>query len=153
MPSLFDQIQKIWGPYDVDLFADRTNHLLPCYVSWKPDPGALAVDDLSIPWSTFSHPYFNPPWSLIQTCLNKIMQERLPLATIVAPCWPIAIWFPWIRRLARAPPILLDPRRHTRLTSPFAQSPWSNPRWKMSVWLVSGGVYKTKATHPKPYLH
>jgi hypothetical protein len=34
----FRKLQDSWGPHDVDLFADRTTHLLPRYVSWKLDP-------------------------------------------------------------------------------------------------------------------
>jgi len=37
-------IQKTWGPFSVDLFAARNNTQLPLYYSFRPDPGALAVD-------------------------------------------------------------------------------------------------------------
>ena len=32
------------GPHSVDLFATRHNRLLDCFVSWKPDPSAIAID-------------------------------------------------------------------------------------------------------------
>ena len=38
--DLFLSITQLWGKPDVDLFASRLNAQLPCYVSWKPDPGA-----------------------------------------------------------------------------------------------------------------
>ena len=39
-PDLFWSIAQKWGTPDIDLFASRLNAQLPCYVSWKPDPGA-----------------------------------------------------------------------------------------------------------------
>ncbi|CEP11776.1 hypothetical protein, partial, partial [Parasitella parasitica] len=64
-PHIFQQIQQTWGPFSIDLFADRTTRLLPNYVSWMPDPEARYTDALSIPWNNFLNPYANPPWNLI----------------------------------------------------------------------------------------
>ncbi|KAG1247762.1 hypothetical protein G6F68_014065 [Rhizopus microsporus] len=47
--SIFQQISHHWGPFSVDLFADRTTKLLPKYVSWLPDPGAIHTDAFTIP--------------------------------------------------------------------------------------------------------
>jgi hypothetical protein len=140
IPTTFEKIQRQWGPHDVDLFADRTSHLLPRYVSWKADPQAMATDAMMIPWSQFQNPYMNPPWNLIQSCLQKIMIEQLPQATIVTPYWPTAIWFPILQQMATSAPILLNPANHTRTTVPSATSPWKNENWKLSVWRVSGTV-------------
>ncbi|EIE88314.1 hypothetical protein RO3G_13025 [Rhizopus delemar RA 99-880] len=93
-PAIFQQINRMWGPYSVDLFADRTTRLLPKYVSWIPDPHAIHTDAFTIPWKRFPHPFINPPWNLITRVLHKIIQERLPLVTLVVPYWPSAIWFP-----------------------------------------------------------
>ncbi|XP_064467818.1 uncharacterized protein LOC135378673 [Ornithodoros turicata] len=40
----FQKIDSLWGPIKVDLFADLSNHQVPHYFSWKPDPGAAEVD-------------------------------------------------------------------------------------------------------------
>ena len=42
--DLFLSITQLWGTPDIDLFAFRLNAQLPCYVSWKPDPGASHTD-------------------------------------------------------------------------------------------------------------
>ncbi|KAG0933929.1 hypothetical protein G6F57_006025 [Rhizopus arrhizus] len=39
--SVFEELNKIWGPFTIDLFADRTTKLLPRYVSWLPDPDTM----------------------------------------------------------------------------------------------------------------
>ena len=43
-PNSFQQVEQLFGPHSVDLFATRDNRLLPRFVSWKPDPEAVAVD-------------------------------------------------------------------------------------------------------------
>ncbi|XP_058973292.2 uncharacterized protein [Pocillopora verrucosa] len=45
--DIFQQITDIWGEPSIDLFASRLNHQVPCYVSWKPDPGAAFIDAFS----------------------------------------------------------------------------------------------------------
>ena len=36
-PQLFLQIKEKMGPLEVDMFASRLTHQLPCYLSWRPD--------------------------------------------------------------------------------------------------------------------
>lgn len=43
-PSFFHRLQRRWGQMKVDIFAARHNHQLPIYYSYRPDPGARAVD-------------------------------------------------------------------------------------------------------------
>jgi len=50
-PVVFDALNHLLGPFSMDLFASRMNHQLPVYCSWRPDPGALAVDGFSISWA------------------------------------------------------------------------------------------------------
>lgn len=109
-PSVFQRLSHLWGPFSVDLFADRTTKLLPRYVSWLPDPGAIHTDAFTIPWTQFPHPYANPPWNLILRVLRKIRQECLPIVTLVMPYWPSALWIPLLQRMALCPPRLLPPQ-------------------------------------------
>ena len=44
---LFAKICQKWGMPTVDLFASRINHQVPCSVSWRPDPQAVAIDAFS----------------------------------------------------------------------------------------------------------
>ena len=43
-PKVFEMIDRRYGPHSVDLFATQDNQLLDRYVSWRPDPSAVAVD-------------------------------------------------------------------------------------------------------------
>jgi hypothetical protein len=39
-PHVFDNLNRAWGPLEVDLFATRLSKQLPRFVSWRPDPEA-----------------------------------------------------------------------------------------------------------------
>ena len=92
-PTIFSRLDSLFGSPSVDLFASRTNHKLVPYASWLPDPGSLAVDAFSIPWSSFNLVYCFPPFSLLGKTLRKIREERVT-AIVVAPLWPTQSWYP-----------------------------------------------------------
>ncbi|KAG0927513.1 hypothetical protein G6F28_012710 [Rhizopus arrhizus] len=75
-PEIFQQINQLWGPHQVDLFADRTTRLLLKYVSWLPDPDAIHTDAFTLPWKHWTLPFANPPWNLISRVLQKIVVEQ-----------------------------------------------------------------------------
>ena len=60
----FQSISNRWGPLQVDLFAVRHNAQLPRYFSFKPDPGAVAVDAFAQDWSDLT-PYAFPPFLMV----------------------------------------------------------------------------------------
>ena len=45
---VFQSIVRKLGGCDVDLFASRVNAQLKSYVSWRPDPDAMAVDAFAL---------------------------------------------------------------------------------------------------------
>jgi len=59
LPSVFEAINNLLGPFTIDLFASMTNAQLPVYCSWQPDPQARRVDAFSILWSQ-ECPYIFP---------------------------------------------------------------------------------------------
>jgi len=60
LPSVFEAIYNLLGPFTVDHFASRTNPQLPDYCSWRPEPQAKVVDVFSASWSQ-EWPYLFPP--------------------------------------------------------------------------------------------
>ncbi|XP_033758533.1 uncharacterized protein LOC117340863 [Pecten maximus] len=44
--NLFHKVTQQFGKPEMDLFASRLNNQLPKYVSWRPDPYALAQEDI-----------------------------------------------------------------------------------------------------------
>ena len=47
-PALFQKIVEKFGKLVIDLFATRINKQLGRYVSWHPEPEAMAVNALSL---------------------------------------------------------------------------------------------------------
>ena len=45
---------------NIDLFASRLNYRLKPYVSYKPDPGTVAVDAFTVQWSQHVFMLFHP---------------------------------------------------------------------------------------------
>jgi len=51
-PILFQKINRFLGPLSTDLFASRLSSQLPVFVSWRPDPLAVATDAFIQDWNT-----------------------------------------------------------------------------------------------------
>ena len=66
--KVFKMIDCWYNPHSVDLFATHDNRLLDRYVSWRPDPSAVAVDAFLFPLKG-ENPYCFPPISCIPQLL------------------------------------------------------------------------------------
>ena len=84
--SICHRVLDLLGPCQIDLFATRLNHQLPQYVSWRPDPHAVATDAFEMRWAGFQG-YAFPPFSLVGRCLRKVIQEECTII-LIAPVWP-----------------------------------------------------------------
>lgn len=92
--NILAQIEQLWGTREIDLFADRLTTQKSKYISWKPDPDALATDAFSQTWTTMSA-YTFPPFCLIGRCLAKIKKDQAQI-TLITPVWPAQPWYPTI---------------------------------------------------------
>ena len=63
-PKVFSQLNYLFGPFSIDLFASHLNTQTTRFYSWRPDPQAIAVDALAHPWNR-ERPYAFPPFTLI----------------------------------------------------------------------------------------
>ena len=61
-------------------------------MSYRPDPGAIAIDALSMNLSQVNF-YAFPPFSVIGTFLQQI-QEQKATGLCVLPDWPTQVWYP-----------------------------------------------------------
>ena len=59
-PAFLKILFQKWGPLEVDLFASRVTFQLPHFVSWKPDPQAIATDAFLMNWRDFRGYAFPP---------------------------------------------------------------------------------------------
>ena len=76
----------------VDLSADRLNHQLTHFWSWRPDPLAEDVDSLTTVWKGMDV-YVFPPFQLIHKILTKVQNEGAAVL-VVAPVWFQQAWHP-----------------------------------------------------------
>jgi hypothetical protein len=103
--NLFQHICNKLGQPDIDLFASRLNCQTNLYMSWKPDPGALAIDAMSESWSKYYF-YAFPPFNMIGRILQKIELEG-SIGILVVPRWHTQPWWPKFQSMCTHPPIVL----------------------------------------------
>ena len=135
-PYCFLKICNVFGTPDIDLFASRTSHQLPVYMSWRPDPGCLAVNALQQTW-THRALYAFPPFCLVGQCLRKVQADRARL-TIITPLWTSQSWFPTLLGMSVANPLLL-PASKGLLTGPKGETHplLANKTLQLLAWRVS----------------
>ena len=136
-PAVFQQLQTVWGPFKLDLFANRHNSQLDRYISWRPDPFALAVDAFQLDWKG-QEAYLFPPFSMIPRCLAKIYKD-MATVVIITPTWQTQSWYPTLLEMSVDLPVLL-PHMEDMLTSPRGEPhPLTvTNNLSLAAWKVSG---------------
>ena len=125
-PDLFHKIVEKFGKPDIDLFATRINKQLDRYVSWHPEPEAMAVNDFSLTWNNNYFSMF-PSFSLVGRVLVKIHRDKSNAATVV-PDWPTQYWYPQLLQMTNQDPLYFRPSPRN-LTLPHKPSV-NHPLWK-----------------------
>ena len=140
----FQMLISQLGHCTIDLFASRTNHQLPRFYSYKPDPDAEAIDALIQPWSN-EIGYAFPPFNLLAKCLKKVVFEEATI-TLVCPVWPTQPWYAQLLQLVVKTPILLQTNPGL-LQGPQGQAHplVENKTLLLAGWRVSGKVSLQKA--------
>ena len=108
----FENICKILGNPQIDLFASRLNRKMNKFCSWYPDPEATHVDAFSVDLSNYSYIYCFPPFSLISRVLNMLELHHNITMLLIAPVWQGQPWWPQMLRYLIAPPVLVP--KHDR---------------------------------------
>ena len=137
MPTVFNDICRVYGVPTIDLFATRINTQLPLFYSWKPDPDALGTDAFLINWNTQSSLYAFPPFRIIKDVIQKLKEEKASMLAIL-PLWSTQPWFAEALRLLQGAPRLLP---HGCLYLP--QDPLqAHPirKLQLAVWPLSGNL-------------
>ena len=141
-PMIFQVINSLWGPLQVDLFASRITKQLPRFFSWKPDPLAEAVDAFKQTWMGFTG-YANPPWGLIGRCVQYTLQQGATIV-LITPLWPGQPWYPTLF------PLLLDNPRLLPLSPDLLMSPQGlkiplpKRANQLVAWYISGNRTKVQ---------
>lgn len=133
-PQLFQDICREFGTPEIDLFASRLNHQVPIYMSWKPDPRAVAVDALSECWKSWFF-YAFPPFNIIGKVLQKIEFENSK-GILVVPKWTTQTWWPKFLQLSNNNFSLLSRKCQQNLIHP-----WRKEEELPRMMLVAALVY------------
>jgi len=125
------------GPLSMDLFASRLSNQLPKFVSWKPDPLAMATNAFTLTWSDLSQKvYANPPWNLIGRVLSKVCDQSILELILIAPVWKAQAWYPLLlQKLVRVP--ILFPVSSEMVRS-VCQNYLPDILPQLAVWVISG---------------
>ena len=121
----------------IDLFASRLNNQRSCYVSYRADPEAHAVDAFSLSWTVLEF-YAFPPFSLITRVLEKVKRGR-STGVISVPSWPTQVWWPVLMKMITGKPVLVA-SKVTLLTLPSHSEKRHRllPRLKLLACKISG---------------
>ena len=129
--DVFFQLNRLWGPLLVDLFASRLTCQCEVFYSWRPDPCAAATDAFLQDWSELKA-YANPPWNLVGRVLTKVRIEKATVV-LVAPVWKAQSWYPTLLEMAMDSPRLF-PWQPQATCSSSMEAP------ALAAWLVSGNA-------------
>ena len=87
---IFLEVNRRYGPLEVDLFASRLTNQCRCYFSWRPDPFAEATDAFLQDWRIMRG-FANPPWNLVPRVLRKAQSQEADVI-LIAPIWKTQPW-------------------------------------------------------------
>lgn len=147
LPEIFHLLSRRWV-VKVDLFAAAWNKQLDQFISWQPQPDAIAVDAFTLNW-THIPGYAFPPFSLIHRCLSKVRRDRASLV-LITPVWPTQSWFPILLEMSVEPPLVLPDRINLLqgpdgLTHPLI----ARRALLLAAWKLSGKDSEAKAFRTK----
>lgn len=114
----FQEIIKVFGRPNIDLFATYLNKKCTKFISWKPDPESFCVDAFTVPWNK-EYFYAFPPFCLVSKVLEKIIQEKA-VGIVIVPDWPSQSWFPLFIKLLLEKPLKFSYKEDIIL-SPFRE--------------------------------
>jgi hypothetical protein len=136
--SVFRNLSCVW-PSDIELFSSHWNAQLPSFVSWRPQPGASAVNAFSLNGSNHAG-YAFLPFSLIPKCLEKLRREKANLV-LICPVWPGQPWFPILLELACDVPLLLHSSHNLLVSATGVAHPLlQTVSLQLATWKLSGKI-------------
>jgi hypothetical protein len=136
-PDIFQRLNKMLGPYEIDLFASRLNKQIEQFFSWHPEPEAKAVDAFKQNW-THIHGWANPPFNQIGRVISKVLKDKARI-TLIAPIWPTQAWFADLLMVLEDWPILLPNLQDLFLPGFLGNDlPLHNPYWRVAAWPICG---------------
>jgi len=125
-----------WGHPEIDMFANKLNHQLNCYISPCPDESALAIDALKVEWPKNRVLYAFPPGTILDRVTAKMLTTPRARVLLIAPFLTNAAWFPSLRSMTIREPLPL-PRWPGMLRQPHWNHTHPDPNlMRLHLWLV-----------------
>ena len=137
----FLHLCKVFFTPDVDLFASRLNKRVNTFVSWQPDPDALATNAFSLNWSEFCS-YIFPPFCLISRIIQKLLHDQGE-AIVIVPLWQTQPWYPRLLEMLIDFPVLLL-NANSLLSLPFSDRSHPLHHLKLLACHLSGVTCKAE---------
>ena len=145
LQEVFQEICRRWHQPQVDLFATRFNNKLPLFVSPVPDPLAIVVDALSLPWEDLDA-YAFPPTAILGKVVEKLQNTPCKRIILIAPGWPNMPWFWDLVTMSSQIPLSL-PCLPNLLSQPFNQIPHRNlTNLNLHAWLLEPRQLRDRAS-------
>ncbi len=93
-PATFQRVNRLFGPFEVDLFASHRNTKCTAFFSRWPCPGSVGVDFFLQPWPA-ARCWACPPFPLALRLLARLLHSPPEHAVaVVLPHWPSQPWWP-----------------------------------------------------------
>ena len=92
--TIFDIVEHLWGPHEVDWFASDHNFKLTVFYSRFWNEHSFGIDAFTVDWQGVNG-LFVPPVFLIPRVL-KYMEQCHAFGTLIVPCWPSASYWPML---------------------------------------------------------
>ena len=143
-PRIFKQIVYVYRMPVPDVFVSTLNHQVPKYYSWTLDPQAVGMDTFSVNWKK-GLLYMFSPFSLIQKCLQKIIEDKAAVL-LISPVWQSRPWYNMRLNLLYDRPLPL-PHNPQILKRPWSQTVhplFHNRKFRLAIWPLSRDLSKTK---------
>jgi hypothetical protein len=86
--DLFVYLESLWGPHEIDWFANDDNHKLPVFYSSYWTVNSKGIDAFTIDWHAING-WFLPPVCLVTRVL-RYMRQCTAHGTIILPLWKSA---------------------------------------------------------------
>jgi hypothetical protein len=90
--EIFIHLDSLWGPHEIDWFANDNNHKLPVFYSRYWTINAIGIDAFTVNWNGVNG-WFVPPVCIVSRVL-RYMKQCLAFGTIIVPLWRSANFWP-----------------------------------------------------------
>jgi hypothetical protein len=92
--DLFVYVDSLWGPHEIDWFANDDNHKLPVFYSSYWNVKSIGIDAFTVNWGGING-LLVPPVCLLFKVLQYVKQCRA-YGTVVLPMWKSASFWPML---------------------------------------------------------